>query len=61
MNILLISLGIYPCAIGGVEVFNSYFAKELAKRGHNVYILTTCDYEWSRRNNIHIIKIRKDF
>lgn len=61
MNILLISLGIYPCVIGGVEVFNSYFAKELSKRGHNVYILTTCEHGWSNGNSINIIKIKKDF
>lgn len=41
MNILFISHGLYPCKIGGAEVFNYYLLKELCKR-HNIFILTHC-------------------
>jgi glycosyltransferase involved in cell wall biosynthesis len=58
MNILLISPAIYPCAIGGVEVFNYNFSKELADRGNNVYILTTCKYDWTNKN-ISLVKLGK--
>jgi len=58
MNILVISPAIYPCAIGGVEVFNHNFSKELANRGNNVYILTTCKYDWTDKN-ISLVKLGK--
>ena len=60
MNILIISPAIYPCITGGVEIFNYYFIKELAKRGHKVWVLTTCDYDWNNRN-ISLAKLNKRF
>lgn len=50
MNILVISPAIYPCKIGGVEVFNYHLTKELANRGHRVWILTSCGYDWNNKN-----------
>ena len=58
MNILIISPAIYPCAIGGVEVFNYHFSKELAARGNNVYILTTCKHGWTNKN-ISLVRLSK--
>jgi glycosyltransferase involved in cell wall biosynthesis len=60
MNILVISPGIYPCVTGGVEIFNHYLIKELAKRGHKVWVLTTCAYDWNDRN-ISLIKLNERF
>jgi len=61
MNILIISPGIYPCAIGGVGVFNYHFSKELADRGNNVYILTTCKYGWTNKRifRVQLMRARK--
>jgi len=41
MNILFISHGLYPCIIGGAEIFNYYLIKELSKL-YKVYVLTCC-------------------
>jgi glycosyltransferase involved in cell wall biosynthesis len=60
MNILIISPRIYPCITGGVEIFNHYLTKELAKRGHNVRVLTTCVFNWNNRN-IFPIKLNEKF
>jgi len=59
MNILIISPAIYPCVIGGVEVFNYNFSKELAKRGNSVYILTTCRYDWISQKIFQVKLSRK--
>lgn len=40
MKILLISPLIYPSEVGGLEIYNYYFIKELKKLGHNVSLLT---------------------
>jgi len=58
MNILIISPAIYPCAIGGVEVFNNNFSKGLAERGINIYIFTTCKYDCANKK-ISLIKLSK--
>jgi len=60
MNILIISPGIYPCITGGVEIFNYYLIKQLAKGGHKIWVLTTCGYDWNKRN-ISIEKLNKRF
>lgn len=41
MNILFISHGLYPCKIGGAEIFNYYLIKELSKFC-KIYLLTCC-------------------
>src|SRR4030065_2560275 len=41
MNILFISYGIYPCKIGGTEIFNYYLIKELSK-SHKIFVMTFC-------------------
>lgn len=60
MNIAIISPQIYPCVTGGVEIFNYYLIKELAKRGHKIFILTTCNNDWGDKN-ISTIKLNKSF
>ena len=60
MNIAIISPGIYPCVTGGVEIFNYYLIKELAKRGHKVWIFTTCEHDWVNKN-ISVVKLNKRF
>jgi len=42
MNILFISYGLYPCKIGGVEIFNYYLIKSLNRKGHQTFVITTC-------------------
>lgn len=60
MNIVMISPAIYPCVTGGVEIFNYYLIKELAKRGHKVWIFTNCEHDWDNRN-ISLVKLNKRF
>ena len=60
MNILIISPAIYPCVTGGVEVFNYYLIKELAERGHKVWVLTSCGYDWNNRN-ISLVRLNQRF
>lgn len=60
MNILIISPQIYPCITGGVEIFNYYLIKELAKKGHKVWVLTSCGYDWNN-TNISLVKLNKRF
>jgi len=61
MRILVISPALYPCATGGVEIFNYYFIKELAKKGHQVWVLTTCEYEWDNPNIFPVKLSRRVF
>lgn len=60
MNIALISPGIYPCCTGGMEIFNYYLIKELATRGHTIWVLTYCDYDWKDKN-INNMKLWRRF
>lgn len=60
MNISVISPQIYPCVIGGVEIFNYYLIKELAKKGHKVWIITICEHNWDYKN-ISLVKLNKRF
>lgn len=60
MNIAFISPPIYPCITGGVEIFNYYLIKELAERGHKVWILTTCEHDWNDKN-ISVVKLNERF
>lgn len=54
MNIAIISPELYPCVTGGVEIFNYYLVKELAKKGHNIWVFTCCDYKWNQKNIFNI-------
>ncbi|MFX0209729.1 MAG: glycosyltransferase, partial [Candidatus Hodarchaeota archaeon] len=56
MNILIISPQIYPCITGGVEIHNYYLTRELAKRGHKVWVLTSCGYDWNN-SNISVVRL----
>ena len=56
MNILFVSQGLYPCKIGGMEIFNYYLIKELSK-SHNIYLITNCNYNFNR--NIHVFRTYK--
>lgn len=60
MNIVMISPAIYPCVTGGVEIFNYYHIKELAKRGHKIWVFTTCKHNWEN-GNITIVKLNEIF
>ena len=44
MNIVFLSPTIYPCVIGGLEVFNYYLIKTLSDY-HNILIFTNCKYK----------------
>ena len=60
MNIVMISPAIYPCVTGGVEIFNYYLIKELAERGHKVWIFTTCEHNWDNKS-IFVVKVNERF
>jgi glycosyltransferase involved in cell wall biosynthesis len=55
MNILFISTYLYPCHVGGVEVFNCHLIQALAKE-HLVTVLSTCASDFENKN-ISLIKI----
>ena len=61
-KILLFSPAIYPCSVGGVEVFNYYLACELAKT-RSIMVATSCKITFGRSiekinliNRLFIIK-----
>lgn len=55
-NIIVFSLGHYPCKIGGIEVFNYYLVHELNEY-YNVKLVTECDKNDFK--NVEIIKFKK--
>jgi glycosyltransferase involved in cell wall biosynthesis len=55
MNILYISSYLYPCHLGGVEVFNFHLIRALAK-DHAVTVLTTCAADIGRKN-VSLIRV----
>jgi len=55
MNILFISTQLYPCKIGGVEIFNYYLINALA-RNHDIWVITSCNTSFNQKN-INVIKI----
>lgn len=55
MNILFISTQLYPCDIGGVELFNYYLIDALGSI-HNLWVMTACEAGFAK-NNINVIKI----
>jgi len=54
-KIVFININAYPCAIGGIEVFNHYLINELSKT-HNIHVLTSCDKIDYKNAVIHYIK-----
>lgn len=54
MNIAFISPPFYPCKVGGAEIFNYYFTKELSKN-HCVKLFTICD---TVDKNMHWVKLK---
>jgi len=54
VNIAVISPQLYPCVIGGYEIFNYYLIKGLAERGHKIWVITCCDHNWKNENIINI-------
>jgi glycosyltransferase involved in cell wall biosynthesis len=44
MNILFVTHGLYPCNIGGAEIFNFFLIKEIAKF-HRIFVITCCKQE----------------
>lgn len=55
MNILFICTQLFPCTIGGVEIFNYYLIKALGKY-HDIWVITSCDTNFNQKN-VHVIKI----
>ncbi len=41
MNILFVTHGLYPCKVGGAEIFNYYLIKALTKY-HKIFVITCC-------------------
>lgn len=60
MRIAVISPQIYPCNLGGLEIFNYHFIKELASKGHTIWVFTCCDYDWDKEG-IHRVKLWRGF
>jgi glycosyltransferase involved in cell wall biosynthesis len=56
MKIAIVSPKLYPCSVGGLEVFNYHLIKELALRGHHIWVITNCNENWEDEN-IHCIPI----
>ncbi|MHA1845997.1 MAG: glycosyltransferase family 4 protein [Promethearchaeota archaeon] len=58
MNIIFISHGLYPCKIGGIEIFNHYLMNSLAKF-HNILVITFCKNNKLAENitKLHIKKL----
>jgi glycosyltransferase involved in cell wall biosynthesis len=54
MNIAVISPRIYPYSSGGVEFFNYHLVKELAARGHKIWVFSWFEYDWKNDNIINI-------
>jgi len=54
MRIAIISPNIYPCSSGGVEIFNYYLVKELAARGHKIWVFTWLNHDWKNDNIINV-------
>jgi len=55
MNVLFISTSLYPCKVGGVELFNYHLIKALAVN-HNLWIITSCSINFNQKN-INLVKI----
>lgn len=59
MNILFISLGLYPCKVGGVEIFNFHLIDSLGRKGHKTYVITDCDEDTRLPSEIYTVKSYK--
>lgn len=57
MNILFISHGLYPCKIGGVEIFNYFLIDALAQNNNNIYVITDCHEVKFSSANVRIVKM----
>ena len=56
MKILMLSPRIYPQTVGGMEVYNYYFIKEVSQMGHEVSLLS-CDTKNLKLNNVKIFRM----
>lgn len=56
MNILFISFGLYPCKVGGVEIFNYHLIDSLSRKGHKTYVITDCDEDTGLPSEIYTVK-----
>ena len=61
MNILFISYGLFPCKIGGVEIFNYHLIQSLNKKGHKTFVVTTCNKKTGLKSDVYVIKEFKFF
>lgn len=55
MRILFISTHLYPCKLGGVELFHYHLIHALGKH-HRIWVITACETDFSQEN-IHVMKI----
>ncbi len=56
--LVIISPQIYPCKMGGIEVFNYYLSNEL-KKHYPIYLLTSCDTIDIENIEVHKLKSKK--
>ena len=59
LNILFISYGLYPCNIGGVEIFNYHLIQSLNKKGHKTFVITTCNKKIGLKSDVYVVKESK--
>ncbi len=55
---LIFSPKLYPCDVGGIEVYNSSLVLELGK-SYDVHVLTHCDKLIDKSIHVHLIKNRR--
>ncbi|MHA1394707.1 MAG: glycosyltransferase family 4 protein [Promethearchaeota archaeon] len=53
MNIIFISHGLYPCKVGGIEIFNHYLMNSLAEF-HRIIVITFCKNNKLQKNIIKL-------
>ena len=56
MKILMLSPRIYPNTVGGMEVYNYYFIKEVSQMGHEVSLLS-CDLDNLKIGNVKMYRM----
>ncbi len=47
INIAIISPAVYPCIIGGMEIFNYYLILGLTKKKYKIFLFSNCEHNWN--------------
>ena len=55
MKILFICYGLFPCRIGGVEIFNYHLIESLNNRNLQTFVITSCKKETGLKSKLYII------